>query len=184
MKAKASLEDAFFLQQDAILIQKRRELEKMKNTIEEYAKVTGITNEKVLEKFYQLQLSVDIVASLSVIPLIEVAWADGKVDDKEKHKILNHSDKFGVAKNSIEYELVERWLSHKPDAKLLDAWTHYIKGLCAELSQDEKNTLCETLLEHVHDVAGASGGFLGTGFGNKISASEQQMIDRLKAAFD
>ncbi|MBF0443485.1 MAG: TerB family tellurite resistance protein, partial [Oligoflexales bacterium] len=142
-----------------------------------------IKNQKVLERFYEMQLPVDIVAALAVVPLIEVAWADGKVDEKERAKILNNSATLGIEKGSIEYQLVEQWLLHRPDPKMLSAWTTYIEGICHDLADADKKILEDTLLEHVYDVARASGGILGTELGNKVSSKEQKVIDMLSSAF-
>jgi len=48
-KRGKTLEDLFFLEQDKILIEKLRQLEKMKETKEALAKVSGIADEDVLQ---------------------------------------------------------------------------------------------------------------------------------------
>jgi len=78
--------------------------------------------------------------------------------------------------------LLRQWMKHKPIPKLLEAWKHYIKGLCGELTQHQKNALKKDLIGHARQVAEATGGILG--FGNKISKPEQKMLDKLESAFD
>ncbi|MBF0362349.1 MAG: TerB family tellurite resistance protein [Oligoflexia bacterium] len=184
IKERTSLEDAFFLKQDKILIEKLKQLEKMKKTKEEYKKVSGINNDHVLQKFIDLDIPVDIVACLAVVPLIEVAWADGNVDDKEKKYILENSEKFGVSKQGIELELIERWLQHRPETKLLDAWFNYIHGICENMSPQEKEEFKKVVLEHIYEIANVSGGLFNTGIGNKISKKEKEVIGKLENAFN
>ncbi len=176
------LEDAFFVQEDQILIQKLREMKKMEETKDALAQVSGIKNPQVLEKLVKLDVHPEIVASLAVVPLIEVAWADGDVDAKERERVLSLVEKQGIAKGGIEYQLIERWLMHRPEPKLLDAWTHYIEGLCEQMNEVEIAALREELLHNTHAVAKASGVLLGF-IGSKVSKSEKAVLERLGQAF-
>jgi hypothetical protein len=176
------LEDLFFLEQDKKLTAELHRIEKMKETKKVLSKVSGITNEDILQKLVDLNVRPEIVATLSLVPLIEVAWADGKVDEEEKAAVLEAAAKSFVSKDSPDFDLLRQWMEHKPSLKLLDAWKHYVKGLCGELTQHQKNALKKDLIGHARQVAEATGGILG--FGNKTSKSEQEMLDRLESAFD
>lgn len=172
-----SLEDAFFLAQDKKLMEQLAKMKKMKETKENLKKVSGIENEAVLQKLVDLNIPPQIVASLSIVPLVEVAWADGEVGKREKEIIVKaaHLD------SAIDRELLASWLAHKPEPKMLEAWTHYLCGLCEKLSAKERKLLRDTLLAHAYDVAKAEGGFLG--LGSKISKKEKAMLDKLEDAF-
>ena len=124
----------------------------------------------------------DPLASLSLVPLVEVAWADGTVDEKEKISVLDAVVRRGFQKESNEYGIVIQWLGRKPSPDLLEAWLSYVRGLCELLSPAEKKTLKDGIIGHARAVAQASGGFLG--MGNKISKIEDEMLKRLEGAFD
>jgi hypothetical protein len=95
MRTRAkTLEDLLFLEQDRILIQQLHRMEKMKETKESLAEVSGITNEDVLQKLVELDIRPDVIASLALVPLVEVAWADGEIDEKEKAAILKADSEF------------------------------------------------------------------------------------------
>lgn len=182
MRTRAkTLEDLFFLEQDRILIQQLHRMEKMKETKESLAEVSGITNEDVLQKLVELDIRPDVIASLALVPLVEVAWADGEIDEKEKAAILKADSEF-FPQNSPDVKIMKQWLEHKPGPKLLQAWKHYVKGLCEQMTASQKAALRAEIIGHARQVAMAAGGFLG--FGNKISASEQNMLDQLDAAFN
>jgi uncharacterized membrane protein YebE (DUF533 family) len=51
----------------------------------------------------------ELLATLVVVPLVEIAWADGHVHDNEKDAILSAADAIGVGKGSIDYDLLERY---------------------------------------------------------------------------
>jgi hypothetical protein len=181
-KPGKTLEDLFFLEQDKILIEKLRQLEKMKETKEALAKVSGITDEDVLQKLVELNVRPEIVASLALVPLIALAWADGKIDADEKAAVLAAASKSFVSKDSPDSTLLQQWMERKPSPKLLEAWRHYIKGLCAKLSEHQKAALKNDFVGHARQVAEATGGFLG--LGNKISKPEKEILAKLESAFD
>ncbi len=181
-KRGKSLEDQFFLEQDKILIEKLHQLEKMKETKEAIAKVSGIADEDVLQKLVELNIRPEIIASLALVPLITLAWADGKIDEEEKAAVLAAAGKSFVSKDSPDSTLLQQWMEHKPGPRLLEAWRHYIKGLCAELSEHQKTALKNDFIGHARQVAEATGGFLG--LGNRISKPEKEMLEKLESAFD
>lgn len=179
---RRTLEDAFFRKRDAILIEQYHAMEKMKNSKSALRKVSGITRDDVLDKLVSLDVRPETLASLAMVPLVEVAWADGSIQAGEREAILKAAVKNGLNRGSVGYALIESWLARRPPDRLLEAWTHYIQGLCANLNKGQIAGLRTDLVGHARDIARASGGFLG--LGNKISTAEQAMIDRLKAAFD
>jgi hypothetical protein len=179
--SRKSLEDMFFHKEDKKLLEKLKQMEKMKLSKEALREVSGIHNEKVLEKLVELDVKPETVASLSLVPLIEVAWADGRIDEKEKQAVLAAAGDSGVKPGSIEYQLIEQWMVRRPPDGMLEAWSHYIEGLCERLSPQERDLLKADLMKQVTSVARASGGFLGVA---KISKKEATMIGKIEAAFD
>lgn len=175
-----SLEDAFFLEQDRLLIARKAELAKMAETKEALAAVSGIRNEDVLEALVKLNVRPETVAALSAVPLVEVVWADGEVDEKEKQIVAQFAQAHGLAQGSVARDLLERWLDHRPPAGLLEAWQHYVEVICKQLSTEDRVRFKEELLQYVREAAQASGGFLGLG---KVSAEEKALIARLEASF-
>jgi hypothetical protein len=177
-----TLVDLFFREQDAILMEEYHRLAKMKETKAALSKVSGIANDKILQKLVDLVIRPELAASLAMVPLIEVAWADGRVDEKEKAAVLAAAAQSYFAKNSVDYHLLEQWLEHRPPRRLLDAWTHYIQGLCETLTAAEKAVLKRELVGHARQIAKAAGGFMG--LGSKISEAEQRTLDTLESVFD
>ena len=66
-------------------------------------------------------------------------------------------------------------------AELLDAWVHYIQGLCEVLEPTERDTLKKSLMDRARQVAEAAGGFLG--LSSKVSNAEKKMLAQLEKAF-
>ncbi|HSE95648.1 MAG TPA: hypothetical protein VLD61_07125 [Methylomirabilota bacterium] len=175
-----SLEDEFFRRQDAQLLARLRERKDAEARREALAKVTGITNAAVLDRLTKLGIRAETVAALRLVPLVEVAWADGTLDPSERNAILARAHESGIPSGSPEAALLEGWLAGPPDAALRSAWTQLVQGLCEVLQPAEIAQMRAGLLDRARAVAGASGGLLGLG---KVSAAESEAIARLEAAF-
>ena len=176
-----SLEDEFFRREDKRLLAKLNELKTAEMNRDALAKATGITRPEVLDKLLGLGVRAETVAALSIVPLVEVAWADGSLDPKERRAVLDRARDSGVAPGSTAQALLEAWLERRPDPKLLDAWTHMVRGIRDQLGADEVARLKAGLLDQARAVASASGGVLG--MGAKVSGAEAAMLAKLDAAF-
>ena len=137
------LEDEFFRREDQRLI----ELKAVETTREALAKASGITRPAVLDKLVALGIRAETVTALFMVPLVEVAWAEGTLDAKERRAILDRTGDSGVARGSAEYALLDVWLDRRPDPKLLTAWTHLVQGMCEQLGPDGAAHLNAGLLE-------------------------------------
>ena len=105
-----TLEDEFFRKEDARLIEKLRELKAKEATREELSRVSGIKNAAILDRLIQLGVHAETLVALSIVPLTEVAWADGAIDAKEEQAILDRAAKSGVTPGSVSYDLLKSWL--------------------------------------------------------------------------
>jgi hypothetical protein len=173
-----SLEEEFFRRQDAHLLARRQELQAAAATREALARASGISEPTVLDKLTALGIKAETVAALSFVPLLEVAWADGTLDSKERAAVLARAHEAGLAPGSFAHGLLEAWLDHRPDPALVGAWTHFVRGLRAQLSPAETAAMKSVLLDRARTVATASGGLF-----SKISSAEAAVLDRLEGAF-
>jgi hypothetical protein len=181
IKEARSLEDAFFLKRDAELMAKMRRQEVVLTRKKALAEVSGINNETVLEQLIEHEIHAETLAAFSLVPIIEVAWADGAVQPGEHAVILQAVEKAGIPKDSVAYKLTQDWLKRCPNPKLMQCWKDYTQALLGELSPDAREGIKSTVLEHARSVAEAAGGFLGLG---RVSAKEQEMLRALEEAFD
>ncbi len=178
---KKALEDSFFDRQNKELLRKMRsELEK-KEALVALAQVSGISDERTLSKLVDLGLGADTWAALSLVPLVEVAWADGSVEEAERRAVLSAAEANGVTSGSTSHALLETWLKERPDARLLGAWGQYIVAVCAQLDAAQRSALEHEILGRARAVAEAAGGILG--LVHKISAKEQAVLTQLEKPF-
>lgn len=176
-----SMEDEFFRREDAKLLEKLRALKNAETTRDLLSRATGITNAAVLDQLMELKIGGETAAALSVLPFVEVAWADGSIDAKERATLIELAQTKGFTRGSTEYALLEVWLEKRPEPRFYAAWTQVVRGLCEKLAPPQITLLKTSLLERARAVASASGGVFGIG---KVSASEAAMITKLEKAFD
>jgi len=175
------LEDSFFLEEDRVLLERLKALRRMEENREALGRASGIRDPEVLKRLVELGVRPESVAPLALVPVVEVAWADGKIDDRERRAVLDAAQARGIRAGEIQHDLLQSWLVHRPPQQLLEAWQHYLAGLLPELTPDQRQGLRRELLDRARAVAEASGGFLG--LGNKVSPQESAVLEQLEKVF-
>ena len=175
-----SMEDLFFYEQEKRLKEARIRLETMRETKENLAAVSGIKNDDVLNKLFELGIRPETLATLFAIPLVEVAWADGEMQDAERHQLVKYAQAAGMKAKGVTPEILDVWLSEKPDPALFEAWVLYIQSLSRQLSPSERLALKNEVMTDARLIATSAGGFLGLG---KLSDEEKTVLAKLEAAF-
>jgi hypothetical protein len=171
-----ALEDQFFDKEN------KEKMAAMKAKLDSQAsrEDLGMTDDAVLDKLVNLGLKANTIAALSLVPLIEVAWADGEIQDNERTAILQGAHGKGLEQGTDGYDLLQAWLKKKPSTELLDAWEGYIKALASQLNEEQNRLLKNQIVGFAKMVAAAAGGFLGIG---RVSSAEEKILARIEAAF-
>jgi hypothetical protein len=177
---KTLIDSMFHEQEQEVRKAFRERMEKIGQR-EQLTQVSGIHDEAVLDRLIALDIGPETLAALEIVPLVFVAWADGGVQADERETIIEFAQAAGIRPQDGRYPLLEHWLKRRPKAEALDAWKHYVKDLCQRLEKPEIEKLKHELLDRAEEVAKVAGGFLG--FGNKITDSEQRMLEELEQAF-
>ncbi len=175
------LEESFFAEENAKLLGKLREEAKDKERRDALRAALRIDDEGVIDALIELDLYPETVVAFGLIPLIEVAWADWEIQDKEREAILKAAFDRGIEPGSTTCELLENWLLRKPEPEMLETWKHYVGVIVEKMDPNNRALIRDGILAQAKGVAEAAGGFLG--FGSKISNAEQKVLDDLAAAF-
>jgi tellurite resistance protein len=179
---RKALEEQFFLKHEEALIQKLKDASRRAATREELRHLTGITNLQVLDALAGLKVTAGAaVLVMSVYPLVEVAWADGSLDDLEREAILKIAAGVGLTPASPGHEYLDAWLKTKPERSWFTLWSHYVQALVKLMKPHDAAELKATVLGRARVVAEASGGFLGLAWG--VSEAEKAVLARLEQAF-
>lgn len=179
-KSARTLEDLFFYRMNRELQDRHRELARMEHNRRSLSEVSGITGKAILDRLLEVGITPEVLATLAVLPLAEVAWADGRVQKAERDAVLSGAASFGMARGEVDSAILEQWLRRRPPRQLREAWTTYISGLCEGLSPAQRRVLADKLVCRARDVAQAAGKILGIGSG--IAAAEKAALARMEEA--
>jgi len=175
-----ALEDRFSENVAAQALDALRAKKAERLTRDELRKSSGIADDEVLDRLIALGLTTHTIVALSLIPLIEVAWADGVIQDKERDAILLNAHCRGLEEGGDGHALLQGWLRERPDPALTEAWEAYVKALSGQLNLQQNILLQTEVTVLAKKVAAAGGGFLGRG---KVSPAEEKVLARIEAAF-
>ena len=178
---RRALEEEFFQKEHERLRQKLREKQEREESRGELRAVSGIDDEALLDALADLGLQADTLAALSLVPLVEVAWADGKLEPREREALLHAARDAGIDQRHPCYELFDGWMSQRPGSKMLEVWAAYVGALAHSLDAARYAQLRERILGRARAVAVAAGGFLGL---KKISPEEEKVLGILERAFE
>jgi len=132
----------------------------------------------LLDALLELGITPDTAPAFEALPLVEVAWADGAVEDEERWRVLAGSTAFGLELGRPAHAQLELWLERRPSQELFDAWHAFaIRGL----SHRRAAPRARRVLEECREVAAAAGGLLGNG---GISRSERATVSRIRDALE
>ena len=179
-KSAKAMEESFFARENEKLLKKLRAEAEAEKQRESFRKILQLDNEAVLNRLVEMDLTAETIMAFTVIPLVEVAWADGSISSGEKKAVLKAAAERGIEEGTTNYQLLMNWLDQKPESELFDAWKQYVKDLCAGLDPAIADAVRERVVSRTTAVAEAAGGFLGL---NRISGEEKVVLDEIAAAF-
>ena len=119
-KRRQALEEEFFKKHNQKLADKLRQELDRKQTREELIQLTGIRDPGVLDTLIGLNVDKSTFAAFGLYPLVEVAWADGQVDEKERAAFIRAAG---------EQSLVVGQADHSPQRILGTFFRRFAVGL-------------------------------------------------------
>jgi hypothetical protein len=145
------------------------------------AEATGINDDALLAELAGLGIRVETLSALTLIPLIDVAWADRKMDESERAVVLAGAVSVGIELGSTSYRLLEIWTQEEQPPDLTNLWRSFTRALCKTLSGDEKKRLERNVLGRARGVAAAAGDARNSN--PHVSGVEEERLAELATAF-
>ena len=169
------LEDEHFRKQEAELIAKMRERAERR----EMAAATGVDDDAIMSELQALGFNQETIILLPLIPLVQVAWADGSVAAGERDRVLEIAKAHGIAEGSAAYDRLVGMLDRRPPEDVFEEAFRIVRLLRA--AGGEAWVAPENFVDYCRQVAEAAGGFLGFG---KVSDEERALIERIAAELE
>jgi hypothetical protein len=177
---RKALEDSFFANQDEKLIAALRAEREKSLAIAALKGASSIDDPELLTRLVELGIDARSWTALALIPLVEVAWADGRMEPNERKAILAAAHEHGVPSDSPGWALLESLLETRPGPAVFASWGAYVTELAANLTADDREAMRKRLVERARKVAKAAGGILGIA---SISEEEKRVIAALEKPF-
>ncbi len=178
---REALEESFFKKENEALLRKLRDKKELHERAEALASAMAFDDEALAEQLVEVGFRAETWFAISLVPLVEVAWADREVASAERKAIVEAAVQDGIAAGSEARALLDSWLEKRPPAPLREAWRAYIAAVLPVLGDTSREILRQETLDRARSVASAAGGFLG--LGNKISDVEEAVLEDLATAF-
>lgn len=148
--------------------------------VDEIRQATQITNHKVLTELIDCGVRAESLNLLTLVPLVHVAWANGKIEGEERAAILEAAAQVGVRADSPGFVLLNGWLCCRPHKTLIRTWKDYVVAIRKLLSPEAYEVLHSSTVNRARSVAEAAGGILGF---LKVSRAEEAALQELNLAF-
>lgn len=173
----------YFRKQDAKLLAKIRERAALGEVAQALADKLRIDDAELLRRITELGITRETGAAVLVVPLVQVAWAEGFVTPEEREKVLAIAAGRGVEPGSPAYAQLESWLDQRPPDALFDTALEAIKDGLAVMQPAERDERIKFIVQAAHKIAEASGGGLlkVLGLTSGVSHSEELILDSISA---
>jgi hypothetical protein len=172
-----ALEGAFFARQEQELIDGLRS----QRDKEDLERATGIHDPKLLDLAAGEGIRVDTLVALLLAPMVEIAWADGRVTTLERHTFHEELRGLGIRPDGPAGQILERWLEVGPPEGLMEAWFAYVAELGRTMETGVFGQLGDHIVRLCRSEADSDGGVLR--IGRRPSRAEAAIIEQVESAF-
>jgi hypothetical protein len=172
-KRGRTLEDEYFWKKDRELVEKLRQAGAIERARLDMSAKTGIDDPEMLRELQALGFTPETVLLLPLVPLVQMAWADGGVVPAESALIVKLARSRGITEGSAADRLLSEWLTRQPEPKVFTSATRLIRGMLDAQPSDHPDLTADDLVRYSESIADASGGVFGI---RRISAEERALL--------
>lgn len=176
-----TLEEDYFRRKEQEVIEKMRRSAQADTQRRLLGDKAGVADEEVLGDLQALGYTAETVMLLHLVPLIQMAWAEGSVSDQERDLIVQAARSRGVEAGSAADQQLGLWLSARPSDEFLETTLRAIRTILHARPADERAASGRDILSLATAIAAASGGILGFG---AMSEDERKILARISQALD
>ena len=178
-----ALEDSYFRQQEARLLEKLRQGATLDEIAEALRDKLQVDNPELLARAREAGVTPETAAAFFLAPLVQVAWAEGKVGRHERDTVLRLAHDRGVANGTPAHDKLVAWLEQRPSDSLFDAALDVIRAGFDVLPHAERDERIERIVHACREVAQGSGSEIARllGLGDGVSGSEESVMGTIEA---
>jgi hypothetical protein len=170
-----SLEDDYFRKKDRELVEKMRRAAAAEEARKDLSSKTGLHDPELLQELEALGFTPETVGLLPLVPVVQMAWAEGGVTEAERKLLIRLARSRGIVEGSVADRMLADWTERRPSPQVFERAMRLVRAMLASPAQEGALTADE-LVKYAEDIASASGGIFGI---RKISAEERALLDSL-----
>jgi hypothetical protein len=171
-----ALEEDYFRRKEQELIAKMRERAAAETERQRIGQTTGVADAQILQDLQDLGYTADTVTLLHLVPLVQMAWAEGHVSMRERDLIIEAARARGIESGSAADRQLAGWLATRPSEELFNTTMRAIAAMLESRPEEEREASEKDLLSYLTSIATASGGVLGWG---AVSDEERSVLTRI-----
>lgn len=169
-------EEDYFRRKDRELLEKMRAAAAADQTRKELGSATGIQDPALLQELESLGFTPGTIALLPLVPVLQVAWAEGGVSAAERAMIVNLARQRGVQGGSAADGILTEWLDTRPSDDTFRKASRLIAAMLDQPAAAGQQLDADELIRYCEQIASASGGLFGIG---KVSAEERAALEQI-----
>ena len=174
-----ALEEEYFRKKDRELVEKMRRAAAADQARGELSKQTGISDPAVLAELQELGFTGETVILLPLVPVVELAWAEGGITPAERHLLVSLARNRGITEGSAADRQLTVWMADRPAPVVFAKAGRLISALLSSESSAVSHGLTvEQLVHYCEQIASASGGILGLPI-RAVSLEERNLLTRI-----
>ena len=176
-----ALEDEYFHRKERELIARMRERATAESERQRIGATTGVADAQLLQDLQDLGYTAETITLLHLMPLVQMAWAEGHVSMRERDLIIEAARARGIEKDSDADQQLAGWLATRPSEALFTTTLRAIAAMMQSRPENERKAGEQDLLSYLTSIAAASGGVLGWG---AVSDEERAVLARVTKELD
>jgi hypothetical protein len=170
------LEEEYFHRKEREVIDKMRLRAAAEEERRRLGEKAGVADQEVLNDLQDLGYTAETVMLLHLVPLIQTAWAEGGVSEKERDLIVKAARSRGIAEGTPSDHQLNLWLSKRPSDELFEKTLRAIRTILQAQPADARDASEKDLLSLATAIASASGGIVGF---RAVSEEERQILTHI-----
>ena len=172
-------EEDYFRKRDRELIERMRQAAADERSRRELETKTGLQDAELLKDLQELGFAPETLPLLPIVPILQVAWAEGGVSDAERKLIVQLARARGITPDSAADRLLNEWLKQRPAAQVFSSATRLIAAMLDQPTHAMGDLSADDLIKYAESIASASGGMFGIG---RISPEERATLAEIASA--
>jgi hypothetical protein len=166
-------EEDYFQKKDRELIEKAQRQAKAQQQLRELGERVGITDPEISRELAELGFTPETVKLLPLMPVLEMAWAEGGVTPDERKMVVEVARTRGIEEGSEAGRQLAEWLDRRPEESVFRRAGRLISAL---LEPGRFDITPDDIIKYCEAIAEASGGLFGIG---RVSSEERTTLGRI-----